>query len=177
MIIWKDCLFRAVVVLQSLSHGQLFATPRTATRQAALSFTISRSLLVLMAIQSVMLSNHLLLCHTLLLSSSIFPRTKVFSKELDFYIRQSKYWSFSFSISPSNEYSGLIPSRIDWFDLLSVQGTLKSLLQKHNLKASVLGYSAFFMVQLTYLYMTTGKTIALTTRTFISKMMSLLFKS
>ena len=130
-----------------------------------------------MAIQSVMLSNHLLLCHTLLLSSSISPRTKVFSKELDFYIRQSKYWSFSFSISPSNEYSGLIPSRIDWFDLLSVQGTLKSLLQKHNLKASVLGYSAFFMVQLSYLYMTTGKTIALTTRTFISKMMSLLFKS
>ena len=140
LIVWKDCLFITVVVFQSLSHVQLFATPWTATRQASQSFAISWSLLILMSIQSVMLSNHLILCHPLLLClQSFFHSIKVFSKELGFHIRGPKYWSFSFSISPSNEYSGLIPLRIDWFDLRSGQGTLKSLLQNHSLKASVLG--------------------------------------
>ena len=131
------------------------------TCQASLSFTISQSLPKLMSIESVMPSNHPILCHPPLLPS-IFPSIRVFSSELVFRIRWPKYWSFSFNISPSNEYSGLISSRIDWFDLLAVQGTLESLLQHHNLKASVLQHTAFFMVQLSHPYMTTGKTIALT---------------
>ena len=139
--------------------------------QAALSFSISRSLLKLMSIESVMLSNHLILCCPLLLPS-IFPSIRVFSNESTLHIRWPKYWSFS--ISPSNEYSGLISFRMDWFDLLAVSGTLKSLLQHHNLKASILWHSAFFMVQLSHPYMTTGKTIGLTIWTFVGKVMSLL---
>ena len=134
--------------------------PWTAACQASLSFTISWSLLKLMSIESVMLSNDLILCHPLLLLPLIFPSMRVFSNELVLHIRWPKYWSLSFSISPSNEYSGLISFRIDWFDLLAVQGTDKSLLQLHNLKASILRCSAFFMAQLSHLYITTGKTIA-----------------
>ena len=122
-----------------------------------------------------MASNHLILCHPLLLLPSIFPSNKVFSNEAVLHIRWPKYWSFSFSISPSNEHPGLISFRMDWLDLLAVQGTLKSLLQHHNSKASILWHSAFFIVQLSHPYMTTGKTIALTRRTFIGKVMSLLF--
>ena len=127
-----------------------------------------------MSIKSVMLSNHLILCRLLLLPS-IFPSIRVFSNESVLHLRWPKYWSFSFSISPSNEYSGLISFRIDWFDLIAVQGTLKSLLQHHSSKASILQHSAFLMVQLSHPYMTTGKTIALTSWTFVSKVMSLLF--
>ena len=132
----------------SLSHVQLFATPWTATHQVSLSFTISQSLLKLMPSELVMPSNHLILCCPLLLLPSIFPRIRVFSNQLAVCIRWPKYWSFSFSISPSNEYSGLISFRIDWLDLLSVQGTLKSLLPHHSSKASILWCSAFIMVQL-----------------------------
>ena len=128
-----------------------------------------------MSIESVMPSNHFILCRPLLLLTLIFPSIRVFSNESVLCIRWPKYWSFSFNISPSNEYSGLISFRTDWFGLLAVQGTLKSLLQYHRLKASILLCSAFFVVQLLYLYMTTGKTIALTRWTFISKVMSLLF--
>ena len=128
-----------------------------------------------MSIESVMPSNHLILCHPLLLPPSVFPSIRVFSSELFLQIRWPKYWSFSFSISPSNEYSGLISFRMDWLDLLAVQGTLKSLLQHHNSKALILQCSAFFIVQLSHPYMTTGKTIALTRWTFVSKVMSLLF--
>ena len=142
--------------------------------QASLSFIISWSLFKLMSIESVMLSNHLILCCPLLLPS-IFPSIRVFSNELALYIRWPKYWSFRFSISPSSEYSGLISFRIDWFDLLEVQRTLKNLLQHHNLKPSILWCSAFFMVQLSHPYMTTRKTIASTRRTFVGKAMSLLF--
>ena len=152
-----------------------FATPQTAARQASLSFAISLSLLQFMSIESVMPSNHLILCHSLLLLPSIFPCIRVFSSELSLCIRWPKHWSFSFSISPFNEYSGLISFRIDWFDLLAVQGTLKSLLQHHSLKASILRPSAFFMVQFSYPYMTTGKIIALTIWTFVGKVISLLF--
>ena len=150
--------------LQLLSHVQLFATPRTAARQASLSITNSRSLLRLTSIESVKPSNHLILCHPLLLLPSIFPSIRVFSSESVLCIRWPKYWSFSFSISPSSEYSGLISFRIG-LDLLAVQGTLKSLLQHHSSKASVLRCSPFFRVQLSHPYMTTGKTIALTSRT------------
>ena len=136
---------------------------------------ISWSLLKLMSIESVMPSNHLILCHPLLLLPSVFPSIKVFSNESVLCIRWPKYWSFSFSISPSNEYSGLISFRIDWFDLLAVQGTLKSLPQHHSSKVSILWHSAFFMIQLSHSYMTTGKTIALTRWTFVGKVMSLLF--
>ena len=128
-----------------------------------------------MSIESVMPSNHLILCHPLLLLPSIFPSIRVFSKESVLHIRWPKYWSFSFSISPSNVYSGLISYRIDWFDILAVQGTLKSLLQHHSSKASILGHSASFTVQLLHPYVTTGKTIALTRWTFVDKVMSLLF--
>ena len=128
-----------------------------------------------MSIESVMPSSHLILCHTLLLLPSVFPSIRVSSNESYLHIRWPKYWSFSLCISPSNEYSGLISFKIDWFDLLAVQETLKTLLQHHNSKASVLQHSAFFMVQLSHPYMTTGKTIALTIQTFISKMISLLF--
>ena len=150
-------------------------TPWTAARQASLSITNSQSLLKLMSIESVMPSNHLILCHPLLLLPSIVPSIRVFSNESVRHIRWPKYWSFSFSISHSSEYSGLISFRMDWLDLLAVQGTLKSLLQHHSSKASVLQCSAFFVVQLSHPYMTTGKTIALTRLTFIGKVMSLLF--
>ena len=147
-----------------------FVTPRIAARQAALSSTISQSLLKFMSIESVMLSNYLILCCPVLLLPSIFPSIRVFSSESPYHIRWPKYWSFSFSISSSKEYSGLISFRIDWFDLLAVQETLRSLLQYHNLRAS-----AFFTVQLSHMYMTTGKTIALAIRTFVGKVMPLLF--
>ena len=142
------------------------ATPWTATCQASLSITNSRSLLKLMSIESLMPSNHLILCHPLLLLPSIFPSIRVFSNESVLHIRWPMYWSFSISISPSNEYSGLISFRIDWLDLLAVQGTLKSFLQHHSSKASVLRQLAFFMVQLSHPYMTTARTIALTIWTF-----------
>ena len=129
----------------------------------------------LMSIESVMSSNHLILCHPLLLLPSIFPSIRVFSNELALCIRWPKYWSFSFNISPSNEQPGLISFRMDWLDLLAVQGTLKSLLQHHSSKASILRHSAFFIVQLSHPYMTTGKTIALTKQIFVGKVMSLLF--
>ena len=128
-----------------------------------------------MSIESVMPSNHLILCHPLLLLPSIFPRIRVFSNESALHIRWPKYWSFSFRISPSNEHQGLISFRMDWLDLLAVQGTLKSLLQHRSLRASILQHSAFFIVQLSHPYMTTGKTITLTRRTFVDKVMSLLF--
>ena len=143
------------------------ATPWTAAPQASLSITNSHSLLKLMSIVSVMPSNHLILCRTPLLPPSIFPSIRVFSNESALRLRWPKYWSFSFSISPSNEYSGLISFRMDWLDLLAVQGTLKSLLQHHSSKALVLRGSAFFIVQLSHPYMTTGKTIALTRWTFV----------
>ena len=161
--------------VQSLSRVQLFATPWTAARQASLSITSSQTLLKLMSIKSVMPSNHLILCCPLLLPSSIFPSIRVFSNESFLCTKWPKYWSFSFSISPSNEYSGPISFRMDWLDLLAVQGTLKSLLQHHSLKASILWRSAFFIVRLSHSYMTTGKTIALTRQTFVGKVMSLLF--
>ena len=152
-------------------------TPWTAAHQASLSITNSWSLLKLMFIDSVMPSNHLILCCPLLLPSSIFPSIRVFSKESVLHIRWPKYWSFSFRISPSNEYSGLISFRMDWLDLLAVQGTLKSLLQHYSSKASILWRSALFIVQLSHPYMTTGKTIALTRRTYVCKVMSLLFNT
>ena len=160
--------------VQSLGHVRLFATPWTATCQASLSITNSRSLLKLMSIELVISSNHLILCCPLLLLPSIFPQIKVFSNESVLCIRWPKYWRFSFSTSPSNEYSRLISLRIDWFNLLAVQGNLKSLFQHHSSKASVLHCSAFFVVQLSYPYMTTGKTIALTRWTFVGKVTSLL---
>ena len=141
-------------------------TPRTAACQASLSFTIFQGLLKLMSIESVMPSNHLILCRPLLLPPSILPSIRVFSSESALRIRWPKYWSFSFSLSPSSEYSGLISFRMDWLDHIVVQGTLKSLLQHHSSKASVLQCSAFFMVQLSHPYMTIGKTIALTIGTF-----------
>ena len=137
--------------------------------------TNSQSLLKLKSIESVIPSNHLILCHPLLLPPSIIPSIRVFSNESVLRIRWPKYWSFSFNISPSNEYSGLISFRIDWFDLLAVQGTLKSLLQNHSSEASILWCSAFFTVQFSHPYMTNGKTIALTRQTFVDKVMSLLF--
>ena len=152
----------------------LFATPWTAARQTSLIITNSQSLLKLMSIALVMPSNHLILCHPLLLPS-IFPRNRVFSKESVLHIRWPKYQSFSFRISASNEYSGLISFRMDWLNLLAVQGTLKSLLQHHSSKASIRQCSAFFIVQLSHPHMTTGETIALTRRTFVGKVMSLLF--
>ena len=145
--------------VQSLSHDRLFTTPWIVARQAPLCITNSRSSLKLMSIETVMPSSHLILCRPLLLSPSIFPSIRVFSNESALCIRWPKYWSFSFSISPSNEYSGLISFRMDQLDLLAVQGTLKSLLQHHSPKASILRCSAFFMVQLSYPYMPTGETI------------------
>ena len=161
--------------VQLLSCVQLFAIPWIAAHQASLSITISQSLLKLMSIMSMMPSNHLILCHPLLLPPSIFPSIRVFSNKLVLHIRWPKYWSFSFSIIPSNEYSRLISFRMDWLDLLVVQGTLKSILQHHSSKASTLRRSAFFTVQLSHPYMTTGKTIALTRWTFDGKVISLLF--
>jgi len=150
-------VYKKLFLLFSCCHIQLLVTPWTAAHQASLSFTISWSLLKLMSIRSVMPSNHLFLCHPLLLLPSIFPSIRVFTNESALHIRWPKYWSFNFSISPSNKYSGLISFRIDWFDLLAVQGTLKSLLQHHSSKASILWCSAFFMVQFSHPYMTTGK--------------------
>ena len=156
------------VVVQLLSCIWLFVIPWTAVCQASLSFTISWSLLKLKSIESVMPSNHLILCHPLLLLS-IFPSIRVFSNELALRIRWPKYWSFRFSISPSNNYSGLISFRIDWFELLAVHRTLKSLLQYHSSKASILWSSVFFMVQLSDPYMITGKSKALTIWIFVGK--------
>ena len=153
--------------VQSLSRVRLFATLWTAARQASLSITNSQSLPKLMSIESVMPSNHLILCRPLLLLPSIFPSIRVFSSESALRIRWPKYWSFSFNISPSNEHPGLISFRMDWLDLLAVQGTLKSLFQHHSSKASILWRSAFFIVQLSHPYMTTGKSIALARRTFV----------
>ena len=150
-------------------------TPWTAARQAFLSITNSRSLPKPMSIESVVPSNHLILCHPLLLLPSIFPSIRVFSNESVLHIRWPKYWSFNFSINPCNEYSGLISFRMEWTDLLAFQGTLKSLLQHHSSKASILWCSAFFIGQLSHPYMTTGKNIALTRWTFIGKVMSLTF--
>ena len=147
-------------------------TPWTTTCQASLSITNSQSLLKLMSIESVMPSNHLIFCHPLLLLPSIFPSIRVFSNESVLHIRGPKYWSFSFSLSPSNEYSGLISFRLDWLDLLIVQGNLKSLLQHHGSKASILQCSAFFIVQLSHPYMTTGENITLTRWTFVGKVIS-----
>ena len=164
-------LFHSV---QSLSRVQLFATPWITACLAALSITNSQSSLRLTSIKSVMPSNHLILCRPLLLPPSIFPSIRAFSNESALHIRWPKYWSFSFSISPSNEHPGLISFRMDWLDLLAVQGTLKSLLQHHSSKALILQCSAFFIVQLSHPYMTTGKTIALTRRTLVGKVTSLL---
>ena len=157
---------------QYLSCVQLFVTPWTATRQASLFIINSWSLLKLMSIESVIPSNHLILCHPLLLLPSIFPSIRVFSNESVLHIRWPNNWSFSLRISPSNEYSGLISFRMDWLDLLAVQGTLKALLQHHGSRAPILRCSAFLIVQLSHLYMTTGKTIALTRQIFVSKIMS-----
>ena len=161
--------------VQSLSRVRLFATPWIAARQASLFLTISQSSLKLMSIKSVMPSNHLILCCPLFLLPPIPPIIWVLSNESTLHVRWPKYWSFSFSISPSKEHPGLISFRMDWLDLLAVQGTLKSLLQHHSSKASVLWFSAFFTVQLSHPYMTTGKTIALTRWTFVGKVTFLLF--
>ena len=154
---------------QSLSRVRLFATPWIAARQASLSITNSRSLLKLMPIKSVMPSSHLILCCPLLLLPPILPSIRVFSNESALRMRWPKCWSPSFSISPSHEHPGLISFRMDWLDLLAAQGTLKSLLQYHSTKVSIFRHSAFFAVQLSHPYMTTGKTIALTRRTFVGK--------
>ena len=152
-----------------LSRVQLFGTPLTAVGQASLSIAHSRNLLKFMSIESVMPSNHLILCHPLFCLPSIFPSIRVFSNESVLRIRWPKYWSFSFSVNPSNEHSGLISFRMDRLDLLTVQGTLKSLLQDHSSKASILQCSPFFIVQLSHPYMTIGKTIAFTRWTFVGK--------
>ena len=162
---------------QSFSCVWLFATPWTAARQACLSIANSRSLPKPMSIESVMPSNRLILCRPLLLLPSIFPSIRVFSNESALRTRWPKYWSFSFNVSPTNEHPGLISFRMDWLDLLAVQGTLKSLLQHHSSKASILQCSAFFIVQLSPPYMTTGKTVVLTRWTFVGKVMSLLFNN
>ena len=161
--------------VQSLTCVWLFATPWTAAPQASLSITKSRRLPKFMSIELVMPSNHLILCCSLLLLPSIFPSIRVFSNESALCIWWPKYWSFSFNISPSNEHPGLISFRMDWLDVLAVQGTLKSFLQHHSSKASILWCSAFFTVQLSHPYTTTGKTIALTRWTFADKVMSLFF--
>jgi len=172
--VWWKAIDSVSVSVQSLSPVQLFATPWTAARQASLSITNSRNPPKPMSIESVMPSNYLILCRPLLLLLSIFPSIRVFSNESALRIRWPKYWSFSFSISPSNEYSGLISFKMDWLDLLAVQGTLKSLLNYHSSKALILQYSVFFTVQLSHPYMTTGKTIALTRWTFVDKVVFLL---
>ena len=161
--------------VQSLSRVQLFVTPWIAARQASLSITNSRSSLKLTSIESVMPPSHLILCHPLFLLTPISPSIIVFSNESTFCMRCPKYWSFSFSIIPSKDIPRLIYFRMDWLDLLAVQGTLKSLLQHHSWNTSILWRSAFFTVQLSHPYMTTRKTIALTRWTFVGKIMSLLF--
>ena len=170
-----DSVHKQSQSIQSLSRVRLSAAPWNAAGQASLSITNSWSLLKLKSIESVMPSNHLILCRPLLLLLSIFPSIRVFSNESVLCIRWPKYWSFSFSISPSNEYSGLISLRTDWLDLLAVQGSLSSILQHHSLKASILWCSTFFIVQLPHPYMTTEKTITLTRWTFVSKVTSLFF--
>ena len=182
---WVKAIYRIVYVtcwiflhlssVQSLSCVWLFATPWLAAPQASLSITNSQSLLKLMSIESVVPSSHLILCCPLLLLTPIPPSIRVFSNESTLCMRWPQYWSFSFSINPSSEPPGLISFRMDWLDLLSVQGTLKSLLQNHSSKASIFQCSAFFTIQLSHPYMTTGKTIALTRWTFVGKVMSLLF--
>ena len=160
---------------QLLSHVRFFETPWIAAHQASLSITNSQSLLKLMSIESVMPSSHLILCRPLLLLPPMPPSIRVFSNESTLCMRWPKYWSFSFSISPCNEHPGLISFRVDWLDLLAVQETLRSFIHHHSSKASIFWHSAFFTVQLPHPYMTTGKTIALTRRTFVGKVMSLLF--
>ena len=172
IIFWVQVQFSSI---QSLSHVQLFVSPWIAARQASLSITNSRRSPKLMSIESVMPSSHLILCCCLLLLPPIPPSIRVISNESALCMRWPKYWSFSLRISPSNEHPGLISFRIDWLDLLAVQGTRKSLLQHNSSKALILWCSAFFTVQLSHPYMTTGKTIALTRRTFLGKVMSLLF--
>ena len=174
-MVYKTYITSLLSSVRSLSHVRLLETPRTAAHQASLSITNSWRLLKLMSIESVMPSNHLILCHPLLLLPSIFPSIRVFSNESALLIRWPKYWSFPFNISPSNEHPGLISFRMDWLDLLAVQGTLNSFLQHHGSKAPILKHSAFFIVQLSHPYMTTGKTIALTRQTFVDKVISLLF--
>ena len=183
LLVYTQGLFEFLILLlvtptfssvQSLSRVQLFATPWTAARQASLSITNSRSSLKLMSIKSVMPSSHLILCRLLLLLPPIPPIIRVFSNESTLRIRWPKYWSFSFSINPSSEHQGPISFRMYWLDLLAVPGTLKSLLQHHTSKASILRHSAFFTVQLSHPYMTTGKTIALTRWTSVGKVVSLL---
>ena len=163
--------------VRSLSCIWLFATPWTAARQASLPIINSQSLLKLMSIKLMMPCNHLILCRPLLPLPSVFPSLRVFSSESVLPIRWPKYWSFSFNISTSNEHPGLISFRMDWLDLLAVQGTLKSLLQHHSSKASILQRSAFFTVQLSHPYMTTGKIISLTRQIFVDKVISLLFNT
>ena len=167
--------FSSVSSVQSLSHDQLIETPWITACQASLSIANSCSLSKLMSIESVMPSSHLILCQPLLLLPPILPSIRVFSNESTLHMRWPKYWSFSFSISPSNEHPGLTSFRMNWLDLLAVQGTLKSLLQHHSSKASILRHSAFFTVQLSHPYVTTGKTIALTIWNFAGKVMSLIF--
>ena len=163
--------------VQSLSHVRLSVTTWTTVHQASLSITNSQSVLKLMSIESVVASNHLILCRPVLLLPSILPSIWVFSSESVFHIRWPKYWSISFRISLSSEYSGLISFRMDWLNLLAGQGTLKSLLQHHSSKASILQHSGFSIVQLSHPYMTSGKTIALTRWTFVGKVMSVLFNT
>ena len=174
---WNMSTLPSVQFSSVLSHVRLLATPWNAARQASLSITISWSSLRLTSIESVMPSSHLILCRPLLLLSPIPPSIRVFSNDSVLHIRWPKYWSFSFSISPSKEHPGLISFRMDWLDLLAVQGTLKSLLQHHSSKASILRCSAFFTVRLSHPYMTTGKTIALTRWTFIGKAITFLQRS
>ena len=169
-----DIYVASMSSVQSLSHVRVFATPWTAARQASLSITNSGSLLKFKSLELVMPSNHLILCHSLLLLPSIIPSVRVFSNQSVLCIRWLKYWSFNFSTNSSNEHSGLISFRMAWLDLLAVQGTLRSLLQHHSSKASILGLSAFFTVQLSHPYMTTGKIKALTRWTSVCKVMSLL---
>ena len=167
MVLLKS--IHAISSVQSISHVWLFATPWITACQASLSITNTWSSPKLISIESVMPSSHIIFCRPLLLLSLIPPSIRVFSNESTFRMRWPKYWSFSFSISPSNEHSRLISFRMDWLDLLAVQGTLKSLLQHHSSRASILWCSAFFTVQLSYPYMTTGKTIALTRQTLLAK--------
>jgi len=173
--IWRRFFLDLLSSVQSLSHVRLFLTPWTTGHQASLSITNTWSLLKLMSIESLMPSNYLILCRSFLLLPSIFPSIRVFSNESALRIRWPKDWSFSFNISPSNEHSGLIFFRMDRLDLSAVQGPFKSLLQHHSSKATILRHSAFFIVQLSYPYITTGKTIALARWTFVGKIMSLLF--
>ena len=165
------------LLFSCLVMSRLFATPWTEAHQACLSITNFWSLFKPISIESVMPSNHTVLCHPLLLLPSIFPNIRVFSKESTLYIRYPKCWSFCFSINPSNEYSGMISFRIYWFDFLAAQGTLKSLLQHHSSKASILWHSTFCIIQLSHPYTTTGKIVLLTRWTFVNKVMSLLFNT